>query len=164
MHIEHLTDDNSQIFVDMMEALGQQQHVNQPTHKKRNILDLIFTEVTSKINLRELEILNFMPDHWLISATIDAKKDLIRITKNQKHQRSDLATLMDNFQQLELNQNTDVSEAYEKFNLKLQEMIERCALKIVKRTEKPPKLWFNLTLCEQQKIVKNRERTWKEYK
>ena len=37
MHIEDLTDNNSQIFVDMMEALGLQQHVNQPTHQKGNI-------------------------------------------------------------------------------------------------------------------------------
>ena len=63
MHIEDLTDNNSQIFVGTMEALGLQQQVNQPTHQKGNMLDLIFTEVTSKINLRDLEILNFISDH-----------------------------------------------------------------------------------------------------
>ena len=62
MHIEDLTGNNSQIFVDIIEALGLQQHVNQPTHQKGNILDLVFTEVTSKINERELEILNFICD------------------------------------------------------------------------------------------------------
>ena len=74
MHIEDLTDNNSQIFVDMTEALGLQQHVNQPTHQKGNILDLIFTEVMSKINLRELGILDFISDCQLISAIIDVKK------------------------------------------------------------------------------------------
>ena len=64
----------------------------------------------------------------------------------------DLATLMENFHEPELNQNTNVSEAYDQFSLKLQEMVDRCTPEqIVKRTEKPQKLWFNHTLCEQQK-------------
>ena len=76
----------------------------------------------------------------------------------------DPATLMKNFQQSELNQNTNISEAYDQLNLKLQEMLDRCAPEKIKRTEKPPLLWFNHTLCKQQKIVKNRERTSKKYK
>ena len=63
MHIENITDNNSKIFVDTMEALGLKNHVNQPIHQKGNILDLIFTKVTSKINVRELEILYFIYDH-----------------------------------------------------------------------------------------------------
>ena len=64
----------------------------------------------------------------------------------------DLATLMESFQLQELNQNTNVSEAYDQLNLKLQEMLDRCApAKMVKRTGKPPKLWINHTLCKQQK-------------
>ena len=37
MHIEDLTDNNSQVFVDIMEALDLQQHVNQPTYQNKNI-------------------------------------------------------------------------------------------------------------------------------
>ena len=83
MHMEDHTYNNSQIFVDAMEALGLQQHVNQPTYQKGNILNLIFTEVLLKINLKELEILDFISDHWLIWATIIVKKNLLRITKNE---------------------------------------------------------------------------------
>ena len=92
MHIEDLTDNNSKIFVDIMEVLGLQQHVNQLTHKKGNILDLIFTEVTSKINLRELEMLDFISDHQLISATTDVQKKAPtqdHKKENQKPQRSE---------------------------------------------------------------------------
>ena len=63
MYIEDIIDNSSQIFVDMMEALGLEQHLNQPTHQNGNILDLIFTEDTSKIHLRELVILDFISDH-----------------------------------------------------------------------------------------------------
>ena len=62
MHIEDPTENNSKIFVDMMEALGLQQHANEPTHQRGNILDLIFTEVTSQINVRELKMLDFISD------------------------------------------------------------------------------------------------------
>ena len=63
MHIEDLNDYNSKIFIDMMEALGVKQHVVEPTHQKGNILDLIFTKVTSLINVRQLEMFDFISDH-----------------------------------------------------------------------------------------------------
>ena len=48
---------------------------------------------------------------------------------------------MENFHQPDLDQNTNDSEAYDQLNLKLQEMLNRCAPeKIVKRTEKPQNL------------------------
>ena len=60
MHIEDPNDYNSKTFVNMMEALGLKQHVVEPTHQKGNILDLIFTEVTSQINVIQLEMLDFI--------------------------------------------------------------------------------------------------------
>ena len=63
MHIEDLTDNNNKIFVDTMDALGLQQHANQPTQQEGSMLDLIFTEVTPNTNLRELEIPDFSFDH-----------------------------------------------------------------------------------------------------
>ena len=46
------------------------------------------------------------------------------------------ATLMENFHQPDLNQNTNINEAYNQLILQLQEMLDKCALeKIVKRTE-----------------------------
>ena len=63
MHIEDPNDFNSKIFVDMMEALGLKQLVVEPTHQKGNILELVFTKVLSQINVRQLEMLNFISDH-----------------------------------------------------------------------------------------------------
>ena len=117
--------------------------------------------------LRDLEILNFISDQWLISATTDVEKDLHRSQKKKIRnlKEVDLTTLKENFQQPKLNQNTNVSEAHDQLNLKLQEILDRWASeKIVKTTEKPTKLWFNHTLSKQQKIFKNRERIWKKYK
>ena len=65
MHIEDPNNNNSKIFVDMMEALGLKQHVVKPTHQKGNTLDLILTQSTSQINVSQLEMLDFISDHWL---------------------------------------------------------------------------------------------------
>ena len=63
MHTEDPNDNNSKIFVDTTEALGLKQHIVKPIHQKRNILDFIFTKITSQINVRQLEILDFISDH-----------------------------------------------------------------------------------------------------
>ena len=39
-----------------------------------------------------------------------------------------------------------------------------CARENSQEARKPQNLWFNNTLWEQQKIVKNRERTWRKYR
>ena len=129
MQIVDPTDNNSKIFVDTMEVLGLKQHVVEPTHQKGNILDLIFTEVTSQMNVRQLEMLDFISDHQLISATIDFKKDVLKITKKKIRNLKEVnpAMLIENFHTPLLNQNTNTNEAYNQLNLQLQEMLDKCA-------------------------------------
>ena len=74
MHIEVPNDYNSNIFVNMMEAQGLRHHVIKPTHQKGNILDLMFTETTSQIEVSQLRMLDFISDRRLISATTNVKK------------------------------------------------------------------------------------------
>ena len=149
MHMEDLNNNNSKIFVDTVEALGLKQHVVEPTHQKGNILDLIFTKITSQIKVSQLEMLDFISDHLLISATIDVKKDVLKITRKKirNFKKMSLATLMENFHPPHLEQNTNTNEDYNQLNLRLQEMLDKCVPeKIVKRPEKPQNLWFNNTL------------------
>ena len=70
IHIWDTNDYSSKTFVDMMEALGLKQHITEPTHHKENILELIFMETTSQIKVSQLNMLDFISDHRLISATI----------------------------------------------------------------------------------------------
>ena len=51
MHIEDLTETDTIIFNDTMQTLGFKLHATGPTHKQGNALDLIFTELTSKIQV-----------------------------------------------------------------------------------------------------------------
>ena len=83
MHIEDPNDYNSKIFVATMEALGLRQHVIEPTHQKGNILDLMFTKTASQIEVSQMRMLDFISDHRLTSATINVKKDVLKITRKK---------------------------------------------------------------------------------
>ena len=52
LHINNTSDREAQSFMDTMEALGLKQHVTFQTHHAGNILDLIFTETISQLNIR----------------------------------------------------------------------------------------------------------------
>ena len=112
----------------MMEALGLKQHVVEPTPQKGNILDLIFTEITSQVNVCKLEMLDFISDHWLISATTDIKKDVLKITRKNIRNFKEVSptTLMGNFHPPHLEQNTNTNKAHNQLNLWLQEMLDKC--------------------------------------
>ena len=168
MHIEDPNDYTSKIFVDTMEALGLRQYVVEPTHQKGNILDLIFTETSFQINISQLKMLDFISDHRLVSATINVKKDdVLKITRKKIRNFKEVspAMMMENFHPPHFRLNTNTSEAHTQFILQLQKMLDKCMPeKIIKRPRKPQNIWFNNTLQQQQKIVKNRGRIWRKYR
>ena len=47
IHVNDESDVNAHNFMDIIMALGLEQHVNFPTHKAGNILDLVMTELGS---------------------------------------------------------------------------------------------------------------------
>ena len=161
MHIEDTNNYNSKIFVNTMEALGLRQHITGPTHYKGNILDLIFTETTSQIKVSQPNMLNFISDHRLISATISVEKDVPKITRKKvrNYKNVNPAMMIENFNPPILNLNTDINEAQTQLTARLQDMIDKCVPeKMVKRPKKPQNPWFNDTLWQQCTVVKNRER------
>ena len=166
IHIEDTNDYNSKIFVDTLEALGLKQHITEPTHHKGNILDLIFTETTFQIKVSQLNMLDFISDHRLISATISVKKDVPKITRKKIRNYKDVspAMMMENFHPPLLSLNTNTNKAQTQLTIQLQEMLDKCvAEKIIKRPRKAQNLWFNDILWEQHKIVKDRERIWRKH-
>ena len=166
MHIEDSNNYNSKNFVDTMKALGLKQHITAPTHYKGNILDLIFTEATSPMKVSQSIMLNFISDHRLIAATINVEKDAPKITREKirNFKTANAAMMMENFNLPNLDINTDINEAQSQLNASLQDMLDKCVPeKMVKRPRKPQNAWFNDTLWQQCKIVKNREREWKKY-
>ena len=72
IHIDGSNDTEVQIFNDMMEALGLQQHVNLETYHAGNTLDLLFTEITSQLNTRTFKG-RYISDHGAIVTELDRR-------------------------------------------------------------------------------------------
>ena len=69
IHIYDTDDPDTQILNDTMEALGFQQYVTFPTHQAGNTLDLMFTEITSKLDIKIFKD-RYISDHWAIIAEL----------------------------------------------------------------------------------------------
>ena len=74
MHIEEIRSPDTIIFNDTMEALGQTQHLTQLMHNKGNILDLVFTELDSKITITGCRTNTPQSDHYSIIIDTNIKK------------------------------------------------------------------------------------------
>ena len=72
IHIGNPSDTEAQIFMDTVEALGLQQHVNFQTHHAGNILVLIFTENTSQFSIKTFKG-RCISDHRVIVPELDIR-------------------------------------------------------------------------------------------
>ena len=63
IHVNVESDDNSDNFMDIIMALGLEQHVYFPTHKAGNTLDLVMTELGSKLEVTKCYPCPFWLDH-----------------------------------------------------------------------------------------------------
>ena len=67
LHINNKNDENATNIKELMVALGLVQHVTRPTHKSGNILDLIFMENFSAIDIHSCILGNLLSDHYMIN-------------------------------------------------------------------------------------------------
>ena len=74
MHVDDLTTADSHIFNDIMQAFGLKQHVTTPTHKYGYILDLVYSKVSSELNLHNCKVHEFISDHALVTIGITFNK------------------------------------------------------------------------------------------
>ena len=67
IHINYSdTDDDASKFLESIEAMGLQQHVNFDTHRKGNTLDLVLTESYSGIIIKSCTQGSFLSDHCVV--------------------------------------------------------------------------------------------------
>ena len=63
---ENVSNPDTVIFSDTMAALGLQQHVQGPTHKMGNTLDLIFSQLKMQITVTATATYGFVLDHCMV--------------------------------------------------------------------------------------------------
>ena len=73
-------DEDATAFMNTIEALDFQQHVNFPTHRMGNILDLVLTESSEPFRIETILPGNYISDHCTVNCTIS-------LAKNQENQQ-----------------------------------------------------------------------------
>ena len=71
---EKVPNPDTVIFNDAMAALGLQQHVQGPTHKMGNTLDLIFSQLETQLTVTGTATHGFVSDHCMVSIELSLKK------------------------------------------------------------------------------------------
>ena len=85
IHTQDTESPNSITCNDMMEALGLHWHIDKPTHKFGNTLDLIYTESLNKVIVLHSFIGNFISNHRVVGIELEIKK-LLEKHQSTKHQ------------------------------------------------------------------------------
>ena len=158
IHIQDTESADSTAYNDMMEALGLMQHIEKPTHRLGNTLDLIYTESLDRVRVIHSFIGNFISDHRIIGIELKIKKQL------EKHQ----STMHRNYRDFNLNNFSQVfnnnkildqpslDKAVQVFNKEMERTLDKIAPKEEKKEHKRQnKQWFTNQLLEQRKIVRN---------
>ena len=75
IHVNDIDDLNASIFLNTVTALRLKQHVEGPTHKSGNCLDLIFTEEMSRTKAIGCSQSMFVSDHNSIQSILNIPKE-----------------------------------------------------------------------------------------
>ena len=147
-----------------MQALGFKQHLTGAAHKQGNTQDLIFTELTSEIQVTNSTIHGYFLDHTLVPKDTNLNKEKYgkKVKTIQDITEMTKEYLEANFTLPLFEETTLLSQVCNLFDKELQEMLDRVASsKTIKVTNKPRKPWFNKCIRDQRIVVRNRERTWR---
>ena len=166
IHVNETSNPNVNIFLDTMTALGLKQHVDGPTHKGGNCLDLIFTEELSRAKAVGCSKDMFVSDHSSIICILDIPKENctrkeITFRKLRDVDRIQLVKDM-SLEEIKTDKLDDMVEQLER---SLAAAIDKQAPEITKViTDRKKKPWFGDKLKEQKRIVRRREKIYRRYR
>ena len=83
IHINTLDNQDTQSYIDTMEALGLVQHIDQQTHQLGNTLDLIYMESLEPPKVYHAFTSTYISDHHLVRIELQMKKQLTRIESSK---------------------------------------------------------------------------------
>ena len=78
IHINNTTDPEAHIFLDTMETLGLDNHVNFSMHNSGNTLDLVLTEALSSLSVVTCRQGPFLSDHCSIELEVAIPKPALK--------------------------------------------------------------------------------------
>ena len=160
VHINRLDNQDTQAYIDTMEALGLVQHINQPTHQLGNTLDLIYTESLEPIPVSHAFTSNFISDHCLVGIELEMRKQQVRIesSKTRNYKNFSTSSFETSFNNSTILDQDNFELAVKALEGELTRTLDELAPLQDRRKKKiPSRPWYNSTLREQKRIVRTRE-------
>ena len=166
LHIDNDEDPVAQLFINMMDAMGLDCHVDFPTHENGHSLDLIFTEMLSETKIIRCTLGAFMSDHCTIECLLSFKKSQQQ-EKEIKYRHVGMIDPRCFSQLLELDgyEELQLDGMVEVLDNNLRRAIDSLApLKTRNIIVRPTNPWFDNEIREQKKIMRKQEKKWRRCK
>ena len=166
MHIDDLSSNDTIIFNDTMVALGLDQHVQELTHRLGNILDLVYMEISSEVQLVICSMGNYVSDHKMVICELKLHKQKIEkktlcIRKISAVSDEELLSAFD----ANIVHCTDLESIVPEFETALKKLLDQIAPeKEITIMERCRQSWYNDYIKQQKTVVKNQEGKWTKYR
>jgi len=166
VHVDNPSNDDALKFLDLLESLGLEQHVQEATHTHGHTLDLVITRIGDHI-IQETPKPDFcISDHIsIISKILLPKPSLIKKTiQYRKIKNVSISKLKNDIRSsdLLLNTHTNINEFAECFNTTLSRLLEAHAPLITKTiTTRPCVPWFSDEIREIKRQRRKAEKLWR---
>ena len=155
MHVNNTDDPEAQIFLDTMEALGLDNHVNFAMHNRGNTLDLVLTEALSSLSMVTCRQGPFLSDHCSIELEVAIPKPAL------KRQTITLCNIKD----VGSIEGQDINDLVNQLENKCKIALDTLAPEKNKCvTIRQKKCWLTKEVLDQKKMVRRRDKIWQKYK
>ena len=160
VHVNRLDNQDTQEYIDTMEALGLVQHIDQPTHQLGNTLDLIYMESLEPMLVNHAFTSNFISDHCLVRIELEIRKHQVRVesSKTRNYKNFSPSTFETSFNDSTILEQDNFELAVKALENELTRTLDELApIQDRKKKKIPSRSWYNSTLKEQKRIVRTRE-------
>ena len=167
VHVNDGSDIDTSIFNDMMIEMGIKQWVTFPTHHNGNSLDLVMTELGSKLTVNKCEEGPFLSDHCIIDFSIEYSQEEPeqKQVMYRKIKSIDPELMSDDIDLKQLDGEGDINLYAKTLESALKKPLDKHApekMKVIKdRTRQP---WFDSNLKIQKQKTRRSERRWRKYR
>ena len=160
IHINKLDNQDTQAYLDTMEALGLVQHIDQQTHQLGNTLDLVYTGSLEPIRIYHAFTSSYISDHCLVGIELQMKKQLVKTesSKTRSYRKFNPSDFEANFNNTSILEQDSFEQAVIELEKELTRTLDELApLQDRRKKKQPSRPWYNATLKEQRRIVRTRE-------
>ena len=157
VHVNDLINPDTEIFIDMMSALGLDQHIDFPTHKSGNTLDLLFTECISRVEISKCSPGEYTSDHLAVEANILVDKEDI-VQKDitiRKLKNMDKTKFIEDLNLDQFPETDNINILVNTLERKMKESLDNNAPETCRRiTVRPKNPWFSDDLRKQKRLIR----------